>query len=84
MQSKYTYSSIRLTYERYKMNMLEEVRERMNAKGRQMKSIAEATGINYFTIQRVRAGKGCPCYHVVQKLHDHFFPKAKDESADQA
>ena len=66
------------------MDMLEAVRERLNSKGRQMRAISQATGINYFTIQRLKAGKGCPCYFVVQKLHNHFFPVVENESADQA
>lgn len=62
------------------MDMLEAVREKMGEKGRQMKDLAAATGVGYFTVLRIKTGKGDPGYSTVRKLHDYYFPESpKDE-----
>jgi predicted transcriptional regulator len=66
------------------MDMLEAVHEHLNSKGRLMRGIANATGVGYFTIARIKAGKGCPCYDVVRKLYDHITKKADNDQPNQA
>jgi len=58
------------------MNMLQKVVERMNApgKGRELKSVASAVGVGYFTAGRIKHGKGDPGYSTVQKFYDYYFP----------
>lgn len=58
-------------------NMLENVVVELQARSGDLRKVANATGIAYDTILRIKNSESDPAFSRVATLHKYLFPKAR-------